>query len=299
VPAVESHLIHSKYVEQTYQVEVMQPLMCRSADERFPVLYLVDGNDTFDAAKCISHNLQIAGQVCRYILVGIGYPGTNPFVGDILRGRDLTPLRRAPIPGFPTTSPIEGVPGIENGKRWHGAEEFLSFISDELVPLVEAEYPARPNDRGLFGHSLGGGLGLHAMFSQPALFTRFILSSPSVSWDGDPHGLEQAERAARAGTRIDAKVFLSVGGEEEFQPAYAKSQFCSSFFRLAALLRGANLPGLTIRSELIPGETHASVWPIAFTHGVQAVFSPAEAPALCYASEVSAKPNATEGPDRG
>jgi uncharacterized protein len=282
VPAVESHLIQSKYVDQTYKVEIMQPLMCRSADERFPVLYIVDGNDTFGAAQCISHSLQIAGQVRRYILVGIGYPGDNPFVGDILRGRDLTPLRRAPITGFPTESPVEGVPGIGNGKSWHGADDFLRFIRAELVPLVETRYPAQPGDRGYFGHSLGGGLGLHALFSQPALFTRFILSSPSISWDGDPHGLEPAERAARAGARIDAKVFLSVGGEEEFQPAYRKSEFCSSFFRLAALLQRANLPGLQIHRELIPGETHASVWPIAFMHGVQAVFGPADAPPLTY-----------------
>jgi len=271
VPAVQTHLVESGYVDQTFQVEVMQPLMLKGSPERYPVLYLTDGNELFDAAKAISHSLQASGEVQRFILVGIGYPGDNPFAGDILRGRDLTPPRRGEISGFPRASPIEGVPGIAPGQRhWNGADDFLQFICHELVPLVDSQYPTLRGDRGYFGHSLGGGFGLHALLSQPQLFHRAVISSPGVTWEGDPHGIEPAEAYLSCGRRLEARLFMSVGGEEEFQPAYARSQFCSSFYRLAAVLR--QIPGLELTSRLFPGETHASVWPIAFSHGVQTVF---------------------------
>jgi len=274
VPAVQTHLIESDYVDQTFQIQVMQPLMLKGSLERYPVLYLTDGNELFDVAKGIAHCLQGSGQVQRFILVSIGYPGDNPFAGDILRGRDLTPNRRAEISGFPRSSPIEGVSGIPAGhKHWNGADDFLQFIRHELVPLIESQYPALNGNRGYFGHSLGGGFGLHALLSQPGLFNRSIISSPGVIWEGDPHGIEPAETCISSGRRLDSKVFVSVGGEEEFQPAYARSQFCSGFYRLTALLR--RIPGLELTSRLFPGETHASVWPFAFSHGVQAVFGPA------------------------
>jgi predicted alpha/beta superfamily hydrolase len=250
----------------------MQPLAKRGVVERLPVLYLTDGNDSFDIARSISHGLLAAGQIQRFILVGIGYPGDHPFVGEILRSRDFTPERRREIQGFPRSSLIEGVPGIEDGKkRWNGAAEFLAFIRSELIPLIDHEYYTQPDERVYFGHSLGASLGLHALLSQPGLFNRYILSSPGLSWEGDPHGIEPVERFIASKRRLDAKVFLSVGSEEEFEARYSRSQFCSSYYRLAALMRRAQIPGLEFTNRIFLGETHASVWSLAFTHGVQNV----------------------------
>lgn len=280
VPGVETHLIESRFVEQTYQIQVMQPLMRAGQAERFPVLYLTDGNTSFDFAKGISHGLQVAGQVRRFILVGIGYPGENPFAGNILRFRDFTSERRAEVPGFPRTSAIEGVHGIEEGKkRWHGAADFLDFIRHELTPFIDEKYPTIPGERAYAGHSLGGGLGLHALFSRADIFNRYILVSPSVSYEGDDHVLREAQEFISSGGRLDANVVMAVGEREEFdESASPKAQFVSNFFRLASLLHKARIPGLEFTSRIYPGETHASVWPIAFLHGIQAIFGPAECP---------------------
>jgi uncharacterized protein len=294
VPPERTHSIASRYVDQTYRIQVMQPLAKRGELERLPVLYLTDGNDSFDIARSILHGLLAAGHVSRFILVGIGYPGDNPFVGDLLRARDFTPERRAEIDGFPRTSLIEGVPEIERGKKyWHGAADFLAFVRSELIPLIEHEYYTLPGDRAYFGHSLGASLGLHALLSQPGLFNRFILSSPGLCWDGDPHGIEPVERFIASKQRLDAEVFLSVGSEEEFEPRYSRSQFCSGYYRLAALIRRAQIPGLDFTNRIFLGETHASVWPMAFTHGVQRVFGPAagifaDVPADASATEAAA-----------
>lgn len=278
IPDVVLHLIESKHVDQVYRIQVMQPLQKAGEDERFPALYLTDANLSFDMAKGISHLLQVSGQVRRYILVGIGYAAENPFAGSILRCRDFTSPRRPAIPDLPRTSPIAGVPGLEVGaKQWHGAEQFLAFIRGELVPLIESTYPVIPGDRAYAGYSMGGGLGLHALFSKPDLFTRYLIASPSISYDGNDYGIDEAKEFIASGKLLDARVFMTVGELEEIDAdeSVARPQFVSSVCRLAALLRKAQIPGLDMSCRIFPGETHASVWPIAFTHGVQTLFGPA------------------------
>jgi len=276
VPPEKTHLIESKCVNQAYQIQVMQPLMKTGANERFPVVYVTDGNLAFDFAKSISHAQQSTGDLQRFILVGIGYPGDNPFAGDILRCRDFTPASRPEFSGLPRSSPIAGVPGIPAGQSgWGSAGAFLAFIQTELAPFIDSTYPTVAADRTFFGHSLGGALGLHALFAKPGLFNRYLISSPAISYDGDQFCLREAQAYIATAKPLGATVFLSVGDQEEFEPAFEKGQAVSHFFLLAQLLRKARIPGLDLRTHVFSGETHLSVWPLAFSHGMQSLFGPA------------------------
>jgi uncharacterized protein len=279
VPGLETHIIESRCVGETYQIQVMQPITRKGERERFPTLYLTDANMGFSFAKGLSQCLQAGGDVRRYVLVGIGYPSDNPFAGHILRCRDLTPDHRPEVPEWLAESPIEGVRGVLPGKKcWHGADDFLAFIRSELIPFVDSRYPTVPGERAYFGHSLGGGFGLHALFSRSNLFKGYIISSPSISYDGVDHGLEPAREAVRSGDRLDARLVMSVGGEEEFEAGKEKSRFVSSFYRLAALLRSGNIPGLDFSPRVFPGETHMSAWPVAFSHGIRTLFGASAGP---------------------
>lgn len=279
VPRVRTHLIECASIGQVFQIQVMEPVMQRGSNERFPVLYLTDANLSFDFAKGISHCLQSSGQVRRFILVGIGYPGDNPFAGGVLRCRDMTSAASKEIPGLPRSSPIEGVPGLEADARvWGGADEFLAFIRDQLVGGIDEAYPTLPGERAYFGHSLGGSFGLHALFSPTPIFNKYIISSPGISYDGDDYGIREAQRVIASGRPLPARVAMSVGDQEEFERDYAKSQCVSSVYRLAALLHRSAVAGLEFTCRIIPGETHVSVWPIAFSHGVQAIYGVADHP---------------------
>jgi predicted alpha/beta superfamily hydrolase len=278
VPDVETHLISSKYVEQTYQIQVMQPLMRKGAADRFPVLYVTDGNLIFDTVKGISHGLQSAGDARRFILVGIGYPGQNPFAGNVLRARDLT---AGYFPGkatIPRTSEIDGVEGIETGKpNWGGAHAFLRFIREELITFIDKTYPTIVGDRGFFGHSGGGELGLHSMFSQPEIFNRYLISSPGISYEGNEFVFHEAQGFIASGRALNAKVLMTVGDREEFEKTLEAWSIVSSFYKLAKLLRNASIPGLEFQSQVLPGETHMSAWPVSFIRGLRALYGPAVA----------------------
>lgn len=281
VPSVETHLLESHHLGQAFQVEVMLPLMKTGAPERFPVLYLTDGNLAFGAARSISHSLQLTGQVRRFILVGIGYPGDNPFAGTILRGRDLSWAEIEGLPEAPRASLIEGVPGLDPGQPSRsGAPAFLEFMRDEVIAHVDRTYPTIQGERAYFGHSAGGGLGLYALFTHPGLFNRYILSSPAISYDDQDFGLKLARQYVASGRPLPARVVLTVGEEEEGEAGLGRWHLVSSCTRLSEALAAERIPGLELTSEIIRGETHMSVWPVAFSRGVRALYGPAESPPM-------------------
>lgn len=56
------------------------------------------------------------------------------------------------------------------------ANQFLDFITTELIPVIEKDYKTK--NRILFGHSFGGGFTIYAMINKPGFFNRYIASSP-------------------------------------------------------------------------------------------------------------------------
>jgi len=291
-PSIDTHLIKSKHVEQTFRIQVMQPGRHDGEQKQLPVVYATDGNWTFDMFKSISYLLQMSAlDAPPYILVGVGYPSDAPHAGSVLRVRDFT------APPYPYYSPEEVWAAIktdnctihegtllptEGSKVFHGGEDFRNFFEYELIPFVEASYATLPEERIYFGHSGGGFFGLYTLFTRPDLFRSYIVSSPGLVFDGPWHedgpvlrsafGLEMAEEFAASGRSLDGKrLYLGAGGEEEYDPLIGGWQNVSGLFRMSRLLRHAAIPGLNLMTEVIPGEGHNSVWPITFTHGVQAM----------------------------
>jgi predicted alpha/beta superfamily hydrolase len=270
MPKDGKHFVKSKYVNQTFEIRVMQPFSKKDGSERFPVVYITDGNVSFDSLKGISHSLQLGGETERFILVGINYPGDNPWAGSYLRARDLLSENYG-IKGRDLVSeiPIDGLPRAVKGKKWGGADDFLSFISRELVPLIDAKYPTLKGERTYMGHSAGGYFGLYTLWNSPGLFNRYIISSPALSFKGDDFGLHEAKKALQKNKLSKVKMYLSAGSLEEHEPAYRASKLTSSMQRLAELLLSAGKNGIELKSEVIPEQSHMSVWPIAFVQGIK------------------------------
>ncbi len=127
-------------IQTTLQSEIMgeaRPLLIYTPDgyeqssATYPVIYLLDGDGhllhTAGATQFLARN----GKMPEVIIVGL--PNTD-------RTRDLTPALSTPDERFPTAG---------------GADTFLSFIADELVPFIDENYRTAPY-RILIGHSFGG-----------------------------------------------------------------------------------------------------------------------------------------------
>lgn len=135
----------------------------------YPVFYTLDGNAAFALAAQLARNRASRPPVLRpdgVLVVGIGHPVAH-VIDQPSRARDYTP----PTPGQP--------PSATHG----GADLLLDFIEHTLQPQLAQALPLDPQRQTLFGHSFGGLMVLHTLFTRPAMFTRYAAASPSIWWN--------------------------------------------------------------------------------------------------------------------
>ena len=103
------------------------------------------------------------------LVIGIGYPSHDVAVSTTRRWPDLTPSV--------SSDPNER-------RKTGGGDEFLRVIDEEVKPLVAARYKVDATRQALWGHSIGGLTVLRALFLRTDSFSTFLVSSPSIWWEG-------------------------------------------------------------------------------------------------------------------
>src|SRR5687767_682084 len=161
VTIAQRYSIQSKASNETRTYLVHKPGGYDFTDERYPVIVLLDGEANIQHVSATADFLASNGRAMKMLVVGI--ENTD-------RQRDLTP----PITNTRTSDRPEGKVG--------GAERFLSFIAEELLPSIDRTYRTRPT-RILIGHSFGGFFASYAPSKRPELFKPYISASPSLWWE--------------------------------------------------------------------------------------------------------------------
>lgn len=223
----------------------------------YPVLYALDGDATFlTMAEATRLQTRKPHGFDPAVVVGIGYPSGEPF--DMSRRcYDFTmPAEEGTLPERP-----DGRPWPENG----GADLFLDFLEHDLLPFIAGLFPVDPSRRTLFGHSLGGLFVLHALFSQPSLFSRYAAGSPSIWW-GNGAILEQFDAFVRRfdGRLPSVRLLFTLGAEE-------LSDMVEDGEKLFAKLQPFKDDNGGFRPEFVkfPEEEHVSVLPAAISRVVK------------------------------
>lgn len=250
------HRLESRVVGDTFEVSIAVPLGYEGSDRRYPVVIALDADLAFAATAQIARLMQFRQELPEFVLVGIGY-GTLDVALE-KRLRDFTP----------TVDETKAVCGRE--AACGGAERFLGFIESELLPLVAERYRVDSADLTLVGNSLGGLFGCYVLARKPHLFRRYLLGSPTVSWDRG--WAIEAIRQSGAEPDLDARVFIGVGGAEGDGVVGARA--------LADRLRTAGPPGISVWFHVFDEERHMSAQPMAVSRGLRVLFgtAPAGAP---------------------
>ncbi|MGH1364543.1 MAG: alpha/beta hydrolase-fold protein [Calditrichia bacterium] len=159
--------IESRILGETRQIFVHQPKGFWGMDEamsNFPVVLVLDGESQFLHTVSTVDFLSSAPLgndiIPRSLVVGIA--NTN-------RDRDLTPIKGV-IANDSTTLEITG-----------GGKTFLSFITEELIPFIEANY-STSNHRTIIGHSLGGLIAFEALLRKRGYFNNYIAIDPGLGY---------------------------------------------------------------------------------------------------------------------
>ncbi|WP_162248291.1 MULTISPECIES: alpha/beta hydrolase [unclassified Sphingomonas] len=233
----------------------------------YPILYLLDGDQSFPVAAAI------AGQFGPYlglepgVIVAIGYGGPSRRVADY-------------TPPVPIEARLD-----KSLPRSGGADRLLAFIADELRPAVERDLPVDPDRRTIAGYSLGGLFVLHAFFARPQLFHSYVASSPSI-WLVRDHLFRAADASAQRRPAFARRRLLLSAGQWEETPDPGASAADHERLAQAHMIgnarnlsrRLATLPGLTVRFDIVPGETHASGSLPSIRAALVEAFSPRPAP---------------------
>lgn len=167
--------LKSEYVkDMEYKLNITLPYNYNySSNVQYPVLFYLDAWMTTGIMNDAYFMVSATRMIEPIILVGISFDG-NPEKFFYNRARDYTP----------TYIPPEKLG--ENGKMVPtsgGSNEFLKFIKHELIPFIDTEYKIDKNDMAILGYSLGGLFSAFALGSEPSLFKRYGICSPTLLWD--------------------------------------------------------------------------------------------------------------------
>lgn len=177
-------------------------------DRTYPVLWALDGNASFPLLRN-AHLQQLSKSMPDYqdgVIVAIGDPSQSIFA-ERSRSYDYTPYpecRNCPA------SDLE----------YGGADKFLSFIKDQLRPLIAAKIPLNLKQQTLFGFSYGGLFSSYVLLTEPDLFQRYWISSPSL-WFNQHQLIQQAVtlQPPQSTRTVNLRIALNTGYEEEYAPA--------------------------------------------------------------------------------
>jgi len=155
--------------------------------QKYPVLYVLDGNAHFHHASGAVHLLSNLGYMPQMIVVAIQ---------NVDRNRDFSPVH---VDNMPTSG---------------GAEKFLDFISGELVPYINENYRTSSYDV-LVGHSFGGVFANYALLERPELFDAYIAISPFLQF-AENHMVEESKAKLKLNYVNLIYFYMTIGAEPAF-----------------------------------------------------------------------------------
>ncbi len=184
-----THTIHSEILNENRPYLVYLPPGYETSLNKYSVMYLLDGREHFLHTSGIVEFLSRLGVMPQMIIVAI--PNTKD------RTHDLTPPLSDSSANFPTAG---------------GADKFLSFIGDELMPLINKTYRTIPYNI-LAGHSFGGLFVVNALVKRADLFNSYISISPSLWWDNGSY-VKSTEKYLEENPSVKKSIYFTVGAEE-------------------------------------------------------------------------------------
>lgn len=228
----KSYQIDSKIFNEKRTIFVSLPDNYKNSDDKYPVLYLLDGYDHFRYVSGMVISLSRSRQMPQMIVVGIQ---------NLHRNKDFTPRSIIDLP--------------DSG----GADKFLQFAEEELFTFIDNNFRTE-HCRILLGHSQGGMFAIYALLTNPGLFNGFIAVSPAV-WSDDKYIFEYAKQKLDEEIELNNFLYFTIGGNELPENIDAVEQ-------LESIITHFSPEELEWKFQLIKNEGHFSVIPSSIYDGL-------------------------------
>ncbi|MFM8215871.1 MAG: alpha/beta hydrolase-fold protein, partial [Pirellula sp.] len=172
---------------------------------RYPVVYLLDGQNVFDNQRA-AFGVEWQADETAKKLAQDSIPRPLGLVA-IDNSKDRVD-EYTPIPDSIADKIIGG-----------RADDHLNFITSELKPWIDQEFRTLtgPESTAIIGSSLGGLFVLHALHKRPDVFGKGASMSPSLFW-ANQHMLEFFSKTDRNGTEPKQRLWVDMGTLEGKSP---------------------------------------------------------------------------------
>ena len=173
VGTIDRHYVYSPQMGETITVDVWAPEGYADTKERFPVIYMHDGQNLFDASTTWNHQswemdsvagmLVARGEIAAPVIVAI-HSVAKTRKGDLMPEKALgyiqtQQLKDSALKAFLDTATVRG-------------DAYAAFMVETLKPLMDSTYRLAANADSTFvmGSSMGGLMSVYAMSEYPGVF---------------------------------------------------------------------------------------------------------------------------------
>ena len=218
---------------------------------KYPVTYLLDGSADEDF-------IHVAGLFQFYTFPWINRVPKSIVVGiaTVDRRRDFT---------YPTSIAKD----LSRYPTSGHSDKFMAFIEKELQPFIEKNYKAN-SERTIIGQSLGGLLATEILLKKPALFSRYIIISPSLWWD---NGSLLNEPSALLKADFSQKTSLYVGvGKEGLTPTDIPRVMEVDANLLAEKIQSSKSKNVQVHFDYLPQEDHGTIMHQAVSNALKTLY---------------------------
>jgi len=170
--------ISSKILAEDRDIQIFLPESYHSSEQRYPVLYILDGQRLFTLGVSLSQSFRSTVKMSpEFIVVGINNKYPDRFSNFV-------------------------------------KAEFLEFIDQELIASVDQNYRTT-KERILFGWEFGGAFAIESLISKPTLFSGHIAASPypiDETWFAKQNRIEQLKSMLEPG--LKSYLYVAVSEDE-------------------------------------------------------------------------------------
>ncbi len=236
-PTLLFNRMFSESVNDTLSITVSLPANYFKSDTKtYPVIYILDGNVYFDIFRSMVNIYSQTGWPYEVILVGVGYKDISELA--MFRSRDYT----YPIADEKYGMSLSG-----------GGDKFLTFITKELLPVIDEKYHTDKSNRVLFGHSLSAYFVEYAftenLKNDNGVFQNYIAASPTLNYN-NYFLLQTMENLEKINPSLLSKIsiFTTFGQLENENPDPAMENVELTIAKLEKLFAQNKFHGLRHKS---------------------------------------------------
>jgi len=231
--------LYSPQLDNLRDSLVCLPPTYGASRKRYPVLYMHDGQNLFDATTSYAGEWRadktlaaLSREGTEAILVGVPHMGTERF--------------------------DEYAPFYDPDYGGGRGDRYLDFITETLKPLIDRSFRTRVGREytGLLGSSMGGLISLYGFFRHPGVFGFAGAMSPAF-WFADGAMFPIVDAAPYVG----GKIYIDVGDDEYPDDAQKTAMYLSGAVKMRRLLRDKGYSDERLRYRVEEsGRHHESAW---------------------------------------